>query len=140
MSCLTSGQIISIVTAVVGLIAGAIFQIILTEPIHYFIATKFSFLVPKSKRKLNGIWKTKYKYKTDSTYKIEQHLFKIGQFGNYIFGKNLTAKEHWYTISGKLENDIYLTGKWENNEEIIYTMELFNFLFNPLVMKWEVCG
>ncbi|MBN1184207.1 MAG: hypothetical protein JXB49_18100 [Bacteroidales bacterium] len=131
MDILSSEQIFPIITSIFGLIIGVVLKIVLTEPIHYIIASRFSFLVPKNKRKLKGIWKSKYKYLAGSNSKIEQHLIKIVQFGDYIFGENLTAKKHWYKIMGKLENGIYLTGKWRNSKENDIHHGAFQFSVKP---------
>ena len=115
-----------------ALLAGIVLTVVLQGRVQWVLAKVLGGIVPRGPRNVQGLWQAKYIYFTrDGVERVEHHLLELQQFGKYARGCNLVGKKHWYNVSGRLENEIYLTGSWRNTSEGDLFHGAFQFVVNP---------
>lgn len=102
---------------ILALLLSVILSILATEPIFFLLARILGVWLPLKNRGIKGLWEATYLYESKGNIKSETHLMELRQFGNYVIGKNLCAQNHWHRLSGKIRNEYYYTGVWENTAD-----------------------
>ena len=104
----------AILTFILGIIIATLFQYLLSFPLYNLLSKIMLGIIPKPKRGLTGIWEGLYAYPSKDSLKFEHQIMEIKQVGKYVKGKNLISQAHNHKISGKIRNNTYFTGEWEN--------------------------
>jgi len=100
------------------LLLGVILTLILEERLPWSIARLLNVVLPKPRRNVRGLWRARYTYLgEDGQEKHEEQVIELRQLGKHVWGRNHTARQHWYKMRGRLELEMYLTGVWENTPE-----------------------
>ena len=109
-------SILIVATFIVTVIINSICEILFQEPIYFILARILSGKL-SPKQSLRGVWECCYRYPDKGNFKYEQQLICISQIGPFVIARNLKSQSHIHRLSGKLNNSIYLTGRWYNIPE-----------------------
>jgi hypothetical protein len=123
---------VKIVQWLIPLIITVVVTILLQDHLHWTLVRILGAVVPRPSRSVKGIWTARYVYPGEGgKNKEEQQFIELRQLGKYVHGKNLTSRQHWYRMTGKLELESYLTGVWENIPDGDIHHGAFQFVVSP---------
>jgi hypothetical protein len=97
-----------------GIIASAVVTVLINDPLKFVVVRVFGGYTPTA-RSLRGLWKGCYDYSTEGVVKAEEHYFTVRQIGKYVVMKTLSTGLAWYKLRGKLDQQSFLTGIWEES-------------------------
>jgi hypothetical protein len=102
----------AILVWVMGIVASAVITLLINDPLK-FLAVRLFGGHAATARSLRGIWNGKYDYTTEGDVKVEEHYFVVRQIGAYVVAKTFSKGLAWYKLRGKLDQQGFLTGVWE---------------------------
>ena len=100
--------------AIIAGFIGVLLTIFFTDFIYSIIARFIGGIFPVNARYFKGIWESTYQYESHGKLNTTTQLMVLQRFGSFTFGKSIFGNVHRHQIWGKIRDEFYLTGTWEN--------------------------
>jgi len=103
----------AILVWLIGIVGSAVVTVLINDPLKFLVVRIFGGYAPIARSSPRGIWKGRYDYSTEGVVKVEEHYFAVRQIGKYVVMKTFSKGSAWYRLRGKLDQQNFLTGIWE---------------------------
>ncbi|MCS3955567.1 hypothetical protein GGP81_002098 [Salinibacter ruber] len=115
---------------IISVILTSVLTVILRDEIQRLVSEKLGPYVSSDDRSISGIWEVVYLYCSEGEVKSEKHIILLNQIGSHVVGKNLTSEKHKHRLTGKLDQEKFYTGRWDNLGSDLY-YGAFQFFVKP---------
>ena len=112
-------------------VLSAALTILLTEPIQRLLAQVLGGIAPRRKRGVRGLWLSEYEFPTGNQVVQCNQMMELRQIGRFVVGKWLAGTPHRHRLSGKVRDQQFLTGFWENVQQGVTYHGAFQLVIHP---------